>query len=81
MSIKEKLRIAEEGTNTDPTEAQKEKGNYKKGKVTIKGLNISIENPKGSTRSGTDKDGNDWSCEMLFTYGYFNGTIGKMEIQ
>ena len=77
MSVKEKLRIAEEGTNTDPTEAQKEDGNYKKGKVTIKTLKITIENPVGSTRSGIDKDGNEWSSKMLYTYGYFNGTVGK----
>lgn len=77
MSVKEKLKKAEERTNTNPTEGQKKGGNYKKGKVIIKGLRISIENPKGTTRSGTGRDGVAWSNKMPFTYGYFNGTIGK----
>ena len=37
----------------EPTDAQKEAGNYKKGHVRLNGLDISIENPQGSTRSGT----------------------------
>ncbi|PTT91334.1 hypothetical protein DBR45_55290, partial [Pseudomonas sp. HMWF031] len=45
----------------EPTEAQKEAGNYKKGKVRLHGLDISIENPKGSTRKGKDQDGKEWS--------------------
>lgn len=73
----EKIKLAEEKTNTNPTELQKEKGNYKKGKVTIKGMKISIENPKGSIRSGIDKNGEEWRIEMPLTYGYFNGTVGK----
>lgn len=72
-----KIKLAEEKTNTNPTELQKEKGNYKKGKVTIKGMKISIENPKGSIRSGVDKNGEEWRIEMPLTYGYFNGTVGK----
>lgn len=61
----------------EPTPAQKEAGNYKKGHVSIAGLNISIENPEGSTRSGTDKDGNPWSVTMKSHYGYIRGTTGK----
>lgn len=60
----------------EPTEAQKLAGNYKKGKVTIAGMDIRIENPKGSTRSGTDKDGNKWSITMLHHYGDIVGTKG-----
>lgn len=37
--------------NLAPTDAQKEAGNYKKGHVWIQGLDITIENPKGSVRS------------------------------
>lgn len=77
MNTEEKIRVAEEQTNTNPTEGQKIGGNYKKGKVTIKGLKISIENPKGSIRSGVDKNGNSWENVMPYTYGYFNGTVGK----
>lgn len=60
----------------EPTEAQKEAGNYKKGHVTIQGLDVSIENPKGSTRRGTDPDGNEWSVEMKAHYGDVRGTQG-----
>ena len=73
----ERIQIAEELTNTDPTEGQKVGGNYKKGKFIISGLKISIENPKGSIRKGVSKEGVVWSNKMPFTYGYFRGTVGK----
>lgn len=60
-----------------PTEAQKEAGNYKKGHRRVHGLSIAIENPKGSTRSGTGKDGKRWSSKMAADYGYIKGTTGK----
>lgn len=60
-----------------PTEAQKEAGNYQKGHVMIQGLDISIENPAGTMRSGTDKTGKKWSVMMNNTYGYFRRTKGK----
>jgi hypothetical protein len=60
----------------EPTEAQKEAGNYKKGKVRLHGLDISIENPKGSTRKGKDQDGKEWSSEMKHHYGDIKGTTG-----
>ena len=40
------------------------------------GFDISIENKKGSTRSGTDKDGHEWSSKMFYDYGYIRGTVG-----
>jgi ATP-dependent protease ClpP protease subunit len=76
-TVKERVKKAEELTNTDPTDGQKSGGNYKKGKFIIKGLKISVENPAGSTRSGISKDGKMWVNKMPFTYGYFRGTIGK----
>lgn len=57
----------------EPTEAMKAAGNYKVGKVSINGLNISIENPKGSVRSGADKSGRKWSQELQNHYGYITG--------
>lgn len=63
--------------NTKPTEGQKEAGNYKKGHVNIQGLDITIENPQGSVRSGTNKQGNEWSVLMNNSYGYFRRTEGK----
>ena len=59
-----------------PTPAQIEAGNYKKGHINLHGLDISIENPKGSTRSGTDKDGTPWENTMTSHYGYIKGSIG-----
>jgi hypothetical protein len=46
------------------------------GRTKVQGMDISIENKKGSTRSGTDKDGHEWECHMNFDYGYIRGTIG-----
>lgn len=60
----------------EPTDAQKEAGNYKMGHVTVDGLDISIENPEGSVRSGTDEDGNTWSNTLRSHYGYVRGTKG-----
>lgn len=60
----------------EPTEAQKEAGNYKKAHVNIQGLDIAIESPRGSTRSGTDNDGNAWSVTMHNHYGYIKRTEG-----
>ena len=76
-SQKEAIAKAEAETDTNPTEAQKEAGNYKKGKVTIQGFDISIEQPKGSTRSGVNTDGKAWSVTMNNTYGYIRKTEGK----
>jgi len=64
-------------TNTSPSQAQKEAGNYKMGHVKVQGLNISIENPAGSTRSGVDANGQKWSVTMNNHYGYIRGTKGK----
>jgi len=59
-----------------PTEAQKEAGNYRKGHLTLQGLDIALENPKGSTRSGTDQDGKTWQSNMAHDYGYIKRTLG-----
>lgn len=71
-----KIAAAESEVNTEPTEAQKKAGNYKMGHVEIDGLEISIENPKGSMRRGKDPDGTPWETEMKNTYGYIKGTTG-----
>jgi hypothetical protein len=61
----------------EPTEAQKESGNYKKGHVSIQGLEIAIENPAGSERSGIGADGKKWTSKMSHHYGYIKGTEGR----
>lgn len=60
-----------------PTEAQKEAGNYKKGSVKISGMDISIENPHTSTRSGVDKDGTAWENQQNGHYGYIKGVVAR----
>lgn len=60
----------------EPTKAQQEAGNYKKGHVTIQGLDIAIENERGSERKGTDPDGNEWAVKMAHHYGYIKKTEG-----
>lgn len=61
----------------EPTPAQKEAGNYKVGRISLGGLDISIENPAGSERKGTDADGKAWSVTMKSHYGYIRGTVGR----
>lgn len=71
-----KVETAAAEVSAEPTEAQKLAGNYKHGHVSIHGLNISIENAKGSQRSGTDPDGKPWSVDMPNHYGYVKRTTG-----
>ena len=61
----------------EPTEAQKEAGNYTKGHTRLHGLDVSVENEKGSVRTGKDENGKPWSVELKSDYGYFLGTEGK----
>ena len=70
------IAAAEAATEANPTDAQKEAGNYKKGHVKVDGFDITIENAKGSTRRGKDADGKEWSVTMNNTYGYIRGTEG-----
>lgn len=74
--VKRKITEAEKEADVNPTEAQKEAGNYKKGHVTVDGLDVTIEQPKGSVRRGKDADGKEWESEMHNTYGYIKGTEG-----
>ncbi len=73
-SIITEIETAREQVDTNPSDAQKEAGNYKKGHIKLDGYDITIENPKGSERSGTDADGNKWSITMNNDYGYIRGT-------
>lgn len=61
----------------EPSQAQKEAGNYKVGRVKLQGLDISIENPIGSKRSGIGDDGKAWENELQAHYGYIRGTEGN----
>ena len=72
-----RLKSAIDETETNPSDAQKESGNYKKGHIKFGGYDYTIENPKGSTRSGKDADGKEWKVTMHDTYGYIRGKYGK----
>ena len=73
-STPEKIEEEEAKVDTNPTEAQKEAGNYQKGHIQIDGYDITIENPKGSIRRGVDANGKTWEQVMNNTYGYIRGT-------
>lgn len=72
-----RLKSAIDETETNPSDAQKESGNYKKGHIKFGGYDYTIENLKGSTRSGKDADGKEWKVTMHDTYGYIRGKFGK----
>src|SRR5262245_18993888 len=57
-------------TDRMPSDAQKEAGNYRKGKFNWHGLTITIENPKGSKRRP------EWK-PLVHHYGYINRTEGR----
>lgn len=64
-----------------PTPAQIEAGNYRKGHVRVAGLDIAIENPRGSKRSGKRPDGTEWRHTMSDHYGYIKRTVGADQEQ
>jgi len=60
----------------EPTQAQRESGNYAKKRVRWQGMEIAIENPAGTVRRGVSRDGCSWESRMAFDYGYLNRTEG-----
>ncbi|MFM0163823.1 hypothetical protein PQR39_25850 [Paraburkholderia sediminicola] len=59
-----------------PTAKQCEADDYRKGFVRLHGLDIAIENPRGSIREGKSADGTAWVNRMAAHYGEFVGTVG-----
>lgn len=75
----EQLRAASRGATgdlDDLSHLQLSSGNYPKGHIWIQGLNISIENQKGSLRGEKDQSGKKWEVRMPSAYGYIRGTVG-----
>lgn len=68
--------VASGAKNADhsPTEGQKRSGNYRKVHLRLDGFDVSIENPKGSIRSGVSPDGTKWSNRLACDYGDIRGT-------
>jgi hypothetical protein len=75
-STNAKIAAAASDVDTNPTDAQKKSGDYEKGLISLGGMDIEIENPKGSTRSGKDASGKAWSAEMPAHYGQILGVEG-----
>jgi hypothetical protein len=61
---------------SEPTVAQQDAGNYKVGRATVQGIPVSIEQPRGSYRSGVNKRGQEWRTRLAAHYGYITGTTG-----
>lgn len=76
LNTARKMRASGGRAAVRPTDAQKEAGNYRKRQVRFHGLLISIENEKGSERSGTGPGGRRWTCRVPAAYGYIRGTEG-----
>ena len=68
--------VAEAQTDVTPTQAQKDAGNYKKGRFTWNGVEVAIENPAGTVRSGVNEQGVAWQQKMNSGYGYFTSKPG-----
>lgn len=69
----------------EPTQAQKEAGNYKKGdRFALNGFEIVVENPAGSVRRGISPQGKAWETPIAYHYGDLVGTRGadgdKMDV-
>ena len=45
-------------------------------RMKFQGMDISVENKKGSTREGIDEDGQPWKTTFKYPYGYIRGTVG-----
>jgi len=73
-TVKEKLKKI---VVAEPTEKQKESGNYKKGEIIFKNIPVVIENVPGSIRFGFDKNGRKWVNKMKSYYGYIKKTEGN----
>ena len=78
MNLAGHIEEQAKAVDRNPTDGQKEAGNYRKGHVKIHGLDISIENPRGSYRSGTDlKTSKPWRAQLPHHYGYIRKTEGN----
>lgn len=65
-----------EQININPSEGQKEAGNYRKAHIKRDGFDISLENAAGSERRNKDPNGKKWAQKINHDYGYIRGTKG-----
>jgi hypothetical protein len=59
-----------------PSPAQASAGNYRHDHIRVQGLDITVENAKGSIRRGVGADGKPWACRLSMAYGYIKKTTG-----
>ncbi len=81
LEMEPAFSVAETQTDVTPTDAQKEAGNYKKGRFTWNGVEIAIENPAGYVRSGVSRQGVAWQQTMNSGYGYFTSKPGADTVE
>lgn len=74
---KSKERQKSAAPEVNPSPAQILAGNYRKDHMSFQGLNVTIENRKGSVRRGVDPSGARWKVTMPADYGYVKGTVGN----
>lgn len=70
------IEQAAQAVDTRPTPAQIDAGNFQKGHFRLEGLDVSIENPLGTTRQGTGPNGPWESPPLQGHYGYIKKTEG-----
>jgi hypothetical protein len=70
------IDVAAQQVNTSPSEAQQIAGNYQKGHIKVSGIDVTLENPKGSIRSGISSRGERWQTQMPAHYGYIKKSTG-----
>lgn len=75
VSLAEQIDAQAKVADTDPSDGQKIAGNYRKGHVNIHGLDISIENPRGSWREGGPPE-ERWRSKLNHHYGDIKRTVG-----
>ena len=73
------IDAAAKETDTNPTDEQREAGNYRKGKFRLHGLEIAIENPRGSERHSKANAPKPWSVTMNSHYGYIKKHISEAD--
>ncbi len=77
--IEKLVSLAAMSTDVTASEQQKQSGNYRKGRFSLRGLTFVLENPRGSIRSGISEDGNRWEVVMPAHYGYILKTLSESD--
>ncbi len=63
-----------ENERRGPTSGQFRAGNFKMASTSVGGIQLNIEHPEGSVRTGVDEAGQPWESETPVHRGYVKGT-------